>query len=133
MRPIKFRAWDKQNRSFIKNVQDSCKSIEPNDLFYYFGEALADDNYEVEQYTGLKDFEGEQIYEGDIVHWYDGFYSKSNMIGIIKLTDGAFMVVNNNAYQFAIADEIPLCDLSIDDVEVLGNIHQNPELFEAVR
>jgi uncharacterized phage protein (TIGR01671 family) len=52
MREIKFRAWSKDTKSMWWDV---------------FGPMLQDDRYEVMQYTGLKDKNGKEIYEGDIV------------------------------------------------------------------
>ena len=87
------------------------------------------------QYTGLKDKNGKEIYEGDIVkihkHNFDyGF--KKDEIGQIKFIDGAFGFYreeSKNEYYFNdLATESGYRELEY--YEVIGNIYDNPELLE---
>ena len=66
MREIKFRAWNKVGKYYVNNVQDAYDGAGPNGPFDSFGDALDYDNYVVEQFTGLYDKNGREIYEGDI-------------------------------------------------------------------
>lgn len=99
------------------------------------------------QYTGLEDKNGKEIYEGDIVRftiwWFDGSVEQDTAItGIIEYSPKnlSFQLKNckNQKYLeytgFKIGDEYytPFSELNFDeaDFEVVGNIHENPELLE---
>ena len=117
MREIKFRAWVKD--SYYHAYSDSCggrdsSSIEMLKLFFKHT-AETDD---VEQYTGLKDKNGREIYEGDIIRDYDEGYLYK-----VVFRDGSFMFHDylNNDYYYD--DDLP-------EHEIIGNIHETPELLE---
>ena len=92
MREIKFRAWDKRIKEY-KHPKLWDNSM-PSNWGYW---------YELEQYTGLKDCNGREIFEGDRVN------VKYNNIGVITV---AF---NNGAYNVA--------DYNLSRCEVVGTIH----------
>lgn len=107
MREIKFRAWDKEKREMIL--------LEPNTSYSDFK------NFELSQYTGLKDKNGKEIYEGDI--FTDDDCSKKRFIFEYN---GLNLTVREVGYRigslFITDDMIKL--------EVIGNIYENPELLE---
>ena len=80
----------------------------------------------VGQYTGLTDKNGKKIFEGDIVEGLD-FTAEDGGYGVVTFDDGAFEIVGS-------------CDNNIvgtfhenyygKDFEVIGNIHDNPELLK---
>lgn len=77
----------------------------------------------VGQYTGLTDKNGTRIFEGDIVEGAD-FTAEDGGYGVVEYNDGAFEVNGNN-----------ITGTFHDnywgrEFEVIGNIHDNPELFE---
>ena len=103
-REIKFRAWDKTG--FHKGmVYDPKLNV-----------VLEDNSYEVMQFTGLKDKNGKEIYEGDIIDWKGDKW-------IVEYSGSCFVVVFGN------------CENTVDSVndncEVIGNKFENPELLDA--
>lgn len=149
MRNIKFRGWDKEYEKmtyfddedyeykppFVFRLDQIFKKDSNYDDYEDFEYNDVTDNVEVMQYTGLKDKDGKEIYEGDIVkihkHNFDyGF--KKDEIGQIKFIDGAFGFYreeSKNEYYFNdLATESGYRELEY--YEVIGNIYDNPELLE---
>lgn len=127
MREIKFRVWDK----FLKKIRpvhflsfplggDSCKEVscmceDEKDLCEWVFD------YEIMQYTGLKDKYNVEIYEGDVLkeiqdHGFDP----------IRIGDGVKFNTQCNWYEFAYGRPID----PLYEYEVVGNIYENPELLE---
>lgn len=107
MREIKFRAWD-GNQMFVPAIRHSGYDL--NELLQSFG---SNHDLKLMQYTGLKDKNGVEIYEGDIIQEY----VKDYMFG-------RFVVVwNDNGFWD--------CGTGNKDRLVASNIYENPELLEA--
>ena len=111
MREIKFRAWDKENKEMVE-VELLGKRV----LLCKNGEWENIEDFEVMQYTGLKDKNDKEIYEGDIVR-----HATDEGVYKVIFEDGGFYVINS--YDFQTINEYPL--------EVIGNVYENLELLEA--
>ncbi len=157
MRDIKFRAWSNQYERFIK---DSCYPIgsdssvaiglngyegilELGDYQDYSEDTHGYARYhahdiELLQYTGLKDKNGAEIYEGDIVSAFknNGLYEVQFGHHDSCDDDGVFDIYYQGFYLLRYFDGIaatfkePLGRRSDVNLEVIGNIYENPELLE---
>lgn len=135
MREIKFRAWMKDSKLMIEDVVPIhnevyghyCKDLERDTDKY-----LKLKNSEIMQYTGLKDRNGKEIFEGDIVAFEDsdGGYEYPDVVvntGIVEYGELGFYFTNRVAAEM---DDFYIKDGRCDDVEVIGNIYENAELLE---
>lgn len=127
MRDIKFRIWDTENNEMLK-VQEL--DFEPT--FYGGRIAIRPDQYNdyfdtedmiLMQYTGLKDKNGKEIYEGDIIQYED--ITK----GLVRYSEkyAQYVLVNTGS----VKDEFePLGDYNMEVFEIIGNEYDNPDLLE---
>ena len=137
MKTNKFRVWDSKMNSFwYGNVREIFGYV-PNDI----------PDKHIQQYTGLKDRKGAEIYEGDIlkakitdevvpcnnereintcVRW-DNFYARWIVEG--KIEDG---LLDGEQYPFGCNENCYIDYFSPDliDAEIIGNIFETPELLK---
>ncbi|MGI1825462.1 YopX family protein [Lactiplantibacillus plantarum] len=137
---IKFRAWDKVQNKML--LPDNIEFINGQ---AYWAEASADGNgsysndgqtdgigalFELEKFTGLTDVNGKDIYEGDAVQPVSSY---------INLKRGKPFEVKKGNYVYGkwIAKDISSKEFSVDgcyfsdEMQLIGNVHENPELLEA--
>ena len=125
MREIKFRAWDKKNKTMAYDNTYVCDititfsgQIFCHDSYY----EIYDYDFDLMQYTGVKDVNDKEIYEGDILKRVDD--SKV----VIKYS------VNSHSfewYSLQIPDRYWNSDSSQWELsEIVGNIYENPELVK---
>ena len=126
VREIKFRAWLKDEKRMAKVHEvsffdDKVFTIATIDNFY------ADDEFKLMQSTGLKDNNGVEIYEGDIVkHKYmcDGIFYTEAVIYDKNYASFGLKANSGTIFYF-----VELNDDALSSLEVIGNIYENPELL----
>lgn len=110
MRAIKFRCWDKKHK--VMNVQGEPDLETLQSFVFHYGDQ------ELMQFTGLYDKNGKEVFEGDVVKLPAG-----NMR--VSFSDGAFVLIPPKTN--VIYEALGLIE---DEYEIIGNIHENPELLE---
>jgi len=143
VRDIKFRAWDDSKRMMCRVLMVWPGDGDNYGLQFYDGlggitlsTTAAKEGVALMQYTGLKDKNGREIYESDIVRFVENDGEVS--VGEVR------MGKKNAAWSFylphvATGVTIPMLNyihgmlslVSEYDFEVIGNIHENPELLKA--
>ena len=150
-REIKFRAWD--------TILERMEKIPFGENMYWYEENYCDDfdSFEVMQYTGLKDKNGKEIYEGDIITYLDNSHDYGgdgcgNRKGVCKFSEitGSFFFKGDDgdtrdymnlvrmqeqwSKESGQTASSPFRDgklvKSMLEIEVIGNIYENPELID---
>ena len=150
-RPIKFRVWDKLNKKMIVDEDNLLISLSGDVVKVWddgeWANTINGLNYILMQYTGLKDKNGKECYEGDVVVLPDseitpitdegqGPEEDMNHLSPVEFKGGCFglnvledsgifhkgfwsfdSILNGNGYK-------------LEDLEVIGNIHENSELIK---
>ena len=118
MREIKFRVWSNPNKRYVQDEDDyyvrsdgQFVEISLGDMF----NELNTDRFIFEQYTGIKDKNSKEIYEGDIVKNQFGKFA------VVEFHIGQFIVTDKKGWWNSLNNHMPCT--------IIGNIHQNPELL----
>lgn len=121
MREIKFRAWNKAvgkmnhfNKPVLKIAENSGIFFEVKEEQVYMSKYS-----ELSQYTGLKDCNDNEIYEGDIVR------VEVDEILTVIFNEGAFCAKGDSYI-------VPLLEIA-DECEIIGNIYENPEIDDYIK
>lgn len=116
MKEIKFRAWDTTDNTMYRNIQNGN----------VFADFLHSGTFEIMQFTGLKDKNSKEIYEGDVIRNEHDEFKDYSVLWSAKV--GAWILNGHN------------CSNSYNDIltkfspsefwEIIGNIYSNPELLK---
>ncbi|OUM85660.1 MAG: hypothetical protein BAA01_09315 [Bacillus thermozeamaize] len=108
MRELKFRAWSIEKQSWVYFRIDNVPTwVHPAEVY---------------QYIGLKDKNGREIYEGDIV---TGWFNNQKIVGQVFYGSNAAFFIQRK-------DLLGISLINADSwLEVIGNVYENPELLNA--
>ena len=155
MREIKFRAWHIAENEYhwevgidgcfciVYDWSRVCRDYNGGNPVQYGQKAISPPEagriglglVDLEQYTGLKDKNGTEIYEGDIVVEQDavdrGDGDTDPVVYAVSWDDETcgFVFIENTSCTNGIFQSI---DIDFSKAEVMGNIYENPELVEDV-
>jgi len=142
MRQIEFRAWDKINKKMYhtklfetwwytfadKDETGHSRASIPKD-----SEQEQRSRLEVMQFTGLKDKNNKEIYEGDIIKINDDYEEVGWMAGEIRevyFKDSGFRIKPNRDTIYPNLKQRGHWIDSGEDLEIIGNIYENPEVLK---
>ena len=127
MNEIKFRVWDN-----ILNKMQLVKQLDfkRTGIIVHTKNSggYADYNKFIMQFTGLKDKNGKEIYEGDVIRCFQFIHYSNDKEEKIKC-----VVFYDNAFVFKCMDGTGYDKLNGDGYEIIGNIYENPELLNDVK
>lgn len=132
-REIKFRAWDKNENKIYQDydmskygfaIQNSSSATLNNIILM-----LGSNNIELMQYTGLKDKNGVEIYEGDIVEYGSDHFPLVKRI-VVWNQQYCCYKTSNSKNRTATSPQLTADKVFKTNMRVIGNIYETPELLK---
>lgn len=118
-REIKFRVWSEKNKKMLEVQKHSFKTglsmPYGSNMERYFGMLM--------QYTGLKDKNGIEVYEDDIIQY--SHKAVGTILRKVRMKYGMWGIEG-----IVKGTQIPFANILESEYEVVGNIYENPELLE---
>lgn len=129
MKEVKFRVWDKEDKKWVTKQNSRSQT----NLVYDTNYLQVWCQYELNQFTGLHDKDGVEVYESDIieVNGIKGYGTEVIENFEVIFREGMFCIDNGyeyvKLYDFMTANHKPLGEQNA--TKVIGNIYQNSELL----
>lgn len=124
-RKLKFRIWKKSMKRWLC---EDCQYLQMDGKKVHAAPwstlewDIPSDDYIIQQFTGEYDKNKKEIYEGDIIRSYSEEFINENYTGEVVFVDAGYHVKVNEKDYMGI--------WSGDDIEVIGNIFETPELLK---
>jgi hypothetical protein len=131
MKEIKFRAWDKERKTMCGDFMHFAEDA----IYRHDSNPWHDSRFILMQFTGLKDKNGKEIYEGDVCkYWMGGRWKVGDIvwqrggwaIHVRKYGEDPLDIIFEFQHFIPCPDE---GDTMQDQFEVIGNIYEDPELL----
>ena len=134
MRDIKFRAWDKVDKKILycdtmSDYLQGKRQINFIALDYGYSGWYGKD-FIFMQYIDIKDKNGIEVFEGDIVNIYDWGIANNDLIGVAEIVWDKEELGFRIHPWLEIEDSYDLIQKCLPRCEIIGNIYENPELLE---
>lgn len=123
MREIKFRAWDKHGNKMLTQLNGGCGY---EDLC--LADVLFDKSYIPMQFSGLKDKNGKEMYEGDILSQF--ILGDKEVRGVMYFNENTAQFGMDAYVSFDAPPHFEVRESQYGRPEVIGNIYENPELLD---